>query len=591
MSASRQGPEAAEPVLEARGLEAILPSGAGIGPIDLAVAPGERVLVLGPSGSGKTSLLRLLHGAIPHAIDAEVRGEVRLGGRTVAEAGVADHARAAGVVAQDPESGVCLARVDEEVAFPLENLAVPRERISPMIDTALGRAGALGLRERSTGELSGGELQRVALAAAIAPEPAVLLLDEPTSMLDAAGVASVRDAIEQARAATGAAVVLVEHRLDELADEAGLAALPERWIALDRNGRVLADAPAEELDAATVRALAAAGCWLPLELELAALLGDGERRGGADAQLEGAAGRRLLALAASDGAARARPGAAEPRPVLRARGLAIARGPRRARRTVLAGLDLKLRGGELVALLGANGTGKSSLLHVLAGLAAPDAGRLEGPRAGLVFQRPEHQFAQSTLRAELAHGLGPDRAADVDRMLERFDLAELAEESPYRLSGGQQRRASLAAMLLHDRPFLLADEPTFGLDRHAQIAALDALRESADEGRGVLFSTHDLRAAAVADRVLVLGDGALLADREPLALFRDAALLERAGLRPPRIVRFLAERVAGQGELRAGLAALDARAMALARSADAGAGHGPDDAAAAADRLARGSRA
>ncbi|MET0161135.1 MAG: ABC transporter ATP-binding protein, partial [Microbacteriaceae bacterium] len=253
----------AEPVVLAEALEAVLPSGDGVGPVELALGPGERMLVLGPSGSGKTTVLRLLHGAVPHAFRATVSGCARLAGHDVASATVAGLAAHAGVVAQDPVSGVCLATVEQEVAFPLENLAVPRPAIETALRTALDRAGAGHLRHRGTGGLSGGELQRVALAAAIAPEPAVLLLDEPTSMLDAAGVDAVRAALETAQSATGAASVLVEHRLDELAGDRGAAALPEHWLVLGPTGRVRWQGHRDELDAEVLRELVGLGCWLP----------------------------------------------------------------------------------------------------------------------------------------------------------------------------------------------------------------------------------------------------------------------------------------------------------------------------------------
>lgn len=564
----------AEPVVAARSLEAVLASGDGVGPVDLALVPGERMLVLGPSGSGKSTLLRLLHGAIPHAFRATVSGRAELAGRDVASATVAGLAAHAGVVAQDPVSGVCLATVEQEVAFPLENLAVPRSGIEPALDAALARVGAAHLRHRGTGRLSGGELQRVALAAAIAAEPAVLLLDEPTAMLDAAGVDAVRDAVEAARAATGAASVLVEHRLDELAGDAGASALPEHWLVLGPTGRVRWQGHRDALDAETLRELVALGCWLPADLELAALAGEGGLEtdaalaavlGEADAEMA-LAGPGPTAVEAPTArtwlGAPPHPGSEHPSPapVLVAEGLAV--GHRRA--PVLLGVDLALRAGEAVALVGANGTGKTTLLTALAGLTRPLAGRVRGERAGMVFQHPEHQFAASTVRGELAVGLPAALHDRIPPMLERFGLERLAERSPHRLSGGQQRRLSLAAMLVHERRVLLADEPTFGLDRHAASAALDALREAADSGVAVLLACHDLRAvAAHADRVLVLAEGRLLADTTPLALLRDERMHTAAGLRPSRLLRALAARAGDDAALRADLARLEAAAQAL----------------------------
>ena len=406
----------------------------------------------------------------------------------------------------------------------------------------------------------------------------LLLLDEPTAMLDGDGVDTVRAAIAAVRAGTGAACVLVEHRLDELAGDGGVDGLPGHWLVLDRRGRVVHDGPPRLLDDATLRMLVAEGCWLPLELELRALLG-----GQADAPdaLEDRA--VALALAGGPGAAAGSGHQPDDRPaempddarvgrsgdaqraVIRARGLAVAPPARLGGtrpRAVLTGIDLELRAGETVALVGTNGSGKSTLLACLAGLAAPQSGTVDGPRAGLVMQRPEHQFTATTVRAEIAHGLPREQLGRVDAALERFGLARLAGHDPYRLSGGQQRRLSLAAMLVHEHPFLLADEPTFGLDRRGTTQVLRALRSAAAAGRGVLLSTHDPRAVAgTADRVLVLGDGCLLADVTPLQLLHDPALLAAAGLRPSRLLRRLAAQVVDGAALRRALRLLDDLAL------------------------------
>ncbi|MBD3778303.1 MAG: ATP-binding cassette domain-containing protein [Micrococcales bacterium] len=561
------------PVLEVAGLEAVLDGGAGIGPVDLRLAPGEQVLVLGPSGAGKSTLLRCLHGAVPHAVPARVEGRVVVAGRAVAEHGVAALADVVGVLAQDPETGVCLADVADEVAFPLENLGTPPAAIGPAVEAALGAAGAGHLAGRRTDALSGGELQRVALAATVVAGPRLLLLDEPTSMLDADGVAAVRDALAAARGATGAASVLVEHRLDALAGDAGVAGLPGRWVVLSADGRVTHDGPAARVAQEAGPELLARGCWLPEDVEIAAALGG----------VVGGPGQRERVLALAAAAPGAPAGATAPRGevLLAAHGLAVGRGGparRRDRRSrpgrrgpapepVLREVDLELRAGEVVALVGANGAGKSTLLACLAGLLPPLAGVVVGSRAGLVPQNPEHQLAGRTVREEVAVGLPPGPATDarVAAALARFGLTGLADRDPHRLSGGEQRRLSLAAMLVHDRAVLLADEPTFGLDRHGSAAVLGALTDEARAGRAVLLTCHDLRAvASVADRVLVLAEGRLVADLDPLGLLRDPRLLAAARLRPSRLLRWLAEAADDAGRLRDALAALDARGTTAA---------------------------
>lgn len=548
--------------IEAVRFEAIHSSGDGLGPVDLRVEPGEHVLVIGPSGSGKSTLLQALSGVIPHAVPAQVSGSIRICGTDTQESDVPSVSRVLSVVAQNPSSSVCLPDVADEVAFPLENHAWPPSSIGAAVDAALELVGAAALIDRRSATLSGGETQRVALAAAIVTRPRVLVLDEPTSMLDPEGIASVRRAVDAA-SAHASTIVLVEHRLDEYAGASGIGGLPPRTIVVGRGGVIAHDGPTSEVLLEHAVALQEAGCWLPLEAELAALTGlCGGLANGAVASAVAALGE-APARAAS---------AAAVGPNLNAESLDVVAGgaPRRKRarssvEPVLRDVSFELRAGEVVALLGRNGCGKSSLLRTLAGLARPGGGRISGPRPGLVFQNPEHQFAQSTVRRELEHGLGPEDAGRVAELIARFDLSAHLDHSPFRLSGGQQRRLSLAAMLAHNRPFLLADEPGFGLDRRSSVAAMRELRRTAAAGSGVLFSSHELRAVcAHADRVLVLGDGRLLADTTPFELLRDDGLLTAAGLERTRLLDWLVAQDFADAHARGILRELDDVAMRVA---------------------------
>jgi energy-coupling factor transport system ATP-binding protein len=216
---------------------------------------------------------------------------------------------------------------------------------------------------------------------------------------------------------------------------------------------------------------------------------------------------------------------------------------------LLSAVDLDVRAGEVVAVLGANGVGKTSLLLTLAGLLTPAAGTVTGPRPGLVFQNPEHQFVAQTVRAEIAHGLHPDEAAaEVARQLSAHRLEDLADQHPFRLSGGEKRRVSLAAMLAHSRPCLLVDEPTLGLDRHDTVATIRALRRAADLGRGVVFSSHDLRTVVtLADRVVALAGGGVVADGVPADVLRQGEVLAEAQLVLPPLVAWLLDRFGDDG--------------------------------------------
>ena len=573
--------------------------------VTLTIAAGEQVLVLGSSGAGKSTLLQLVSGVVPHSIVATVAGAVTVDGTDTRDASVVGLSRAVGMLAQDPASAVCLPTVEEELALPLENRGVEPATIAGRIDAALAAAGVAHLRERRTSGLSGGEGQRVALAAALVARPAVLLLDEPTSMLDAYGISAVRSAIAASVARHSPAVILVEHRLDEFAGRAGLGALPQRTIVLDATGAVAADGPTRVVLSAHARDLVTRGCWLPLESELDAVFGS-DAYADADADADADAARSLdspavraglLGFAGEPPGARAAPtgpalsipalssqafsSQAASIPVLTTTALAVARErPRRRRRRspepqhpVLSGIDLEVRAGEIVALLGANGSGKSTLLLTLAGLLAPAAGVVSAARAGMVFQNPEHQFVAGTVAAEIAFGLPGGAATDalVARLLDDHGLAHFGQQHPHRLSGGEKRRVSVAAMLAHDRPLLLADEPTFGLDRRATIGVEKSLRAAASRGTAVVFSSHDLRTVAtLADRAVVLAHGRVVADAPVFEVLRDATTLEAAHIELPALVEWLLANVPSDAGIRRVLRRLDAE-VATADVASAGA--------------------
>ncbi len=257
-------------------------------------------------------------------------------------------------------------------------------------------------------------------------------------------------------------------------------------------------------------------------------------------------------------------------PVLTAQNVCVSRGTEREKRrrrqraagtepAILSNVNLELRRGEITALLGANGTGKTSLLLTLAGLLPPAEGTVLGPRPGMVFQNPEHQFVAHTVADEVRHGL-PDAPDDFFKtVVEQHRLAHLAGQSPFRLSGGEKRRLSVAAMLAHERPSLLADEPTFGLDRRDTIATAAAFRQAAAAGRAVLFSSHDLRTvAALADRAVVLAERTVIADGAIFDVLRDPDVLARAGLSLPPLLDWLLAEFDSTREIRGVLTRLDA---------------------------------
>ncbi|MEJ1923615.1 ABC transporter ATP-binding protein [Microbacterium sp. KHB019] len=444
--------------------------------VSFTIEPGERVLLLGASGAGKSTLLAGLAGVLGDADEGE-----RTGTLTIDGAAPESRRGQTGLVMQDPDAGIVLSKVGDDVAFGCENLGVPASEIPSRVSGALDAVGLEVPLQRPTKALSGGQKQRLVLAGVLAMRPGLLLLDEPTANLDPEGVAEVRASVEHVVEASGATLVVVEHRTPVWVD------LMTRVIVLGANGGLLADGAPSHVFAAHGQALADAGVWVPgLEVDLP-----------------------QLATVLPDAA-----------PVLSASGLAIARDPRTAASNipVQAGLEVQVPRGHATVITGPNGVGKSTLALTLAGLIPEQAGTVEAAeplagkrgrrpfrwtsrelltRIGTVFQEPEHQFLKQTLRDELAVGpaaLGwtaSRTTAVVDDLLERLHLAPLALANPFTLSGGQKRRLSVATVLAASPEVIVLDEPTFGQDRRGWIELVALLQEQIAAGTSVVAVTHD----------------------------------------------------------------------------------------------------
>ena len=445
--------------------------------LDLSIGAGERVLLLGASGAGKSTLLSALAGALDASGGGESEGELRVDGRPPHDA-----RDATGMVFQDPETQIVMARAGDDVAFGLENHCVPTAAIWPRVHRALAQVHFPYPEDRSTAALSGGEKQRLAIAGVLALRPRLLLLDEPTANLDPAGATAVRNTLADV---TGITLLLVEHRVAE--------ALPlvDRVIVIEAGGGVVADGPPREVFERHGARLAELGVWTPGPAPSPAA-----RRttfGGEIAQATDVAFRY--------------PGVDA---------------------WALAGVDVSVRAGEAVAITGPNGSGKSTLALIVAGLLRPARGRVAlgdaepwslparrlVERVGTVFQDPEHQFVTGRVDEELM--VGPLRAGryvpDARRiaadLLERLHLAHLAAANPFTLSGGEQRRLSVATALATAPPLLVLDEPTFGQDRRTYGELVALLAGHCDGGGAALFATHDEDlVASLADRTLRLEAG------------------------------------------------------------------------------------
>lgn len=453
--------------------------------VEFSIEPGERVLLLGASGAGKSTLLHGLAGVL----GGEEEGD-NVGSLLIDRIPAANARGRSGLVLQDPDSQVILAKVGDDVAFGCENLGLPRDEIWRRVHESLDAVGLHLALDRSTSALSGGQKQRLALAGALAMRPGLLLLDEPTANLDPHGVVEVQQAVARVLADRTTTLVVVEHRVEVWLP------IVDRVIVLGADGGVLADGEPERVLREQGESLAAAGVWVPGHAPVAPM----RQRAGESVEL------------------------------LTASALAVARVPRHP---VASDIALAVSSGRALALTGPNGAGKSTLALTLAGLLAPAGGELRareplaqgiGPspirwksrqlltRVGTVFQDPEHQFLTARVRDELAVGpkaLGqrdPEIATMIDELLQRLRLSHLAEANPFTLSGGEKRRLSVATVLATKPHMLVLDEPTFGQDLRTWRELLALLAGLVDDGHALIAVTHDAAfVRALADDEYALG--------------------------------------------------------------------------------------
>ncbi len=549
-----------------------------INAVSLRVEPGEFVLILGPSGCGKSTLLNVLNGTIPHTLRGELSGHAVVCGKSVPDTKVTNFATEVGMVFQDPEAQIINTRVRDEVCFGLENLCRPVEEIMARQAEALAYVGLPDAGDLSIFDMSGGQKQRISIAAVLAARPRLLVLDEPTANLDPAGMAEVFAVLHRLNREFNTTIVMVEHRVDELADRVS------RVIMMDRGAVVFDGKPraafarrreghSEEaetiatsawfpqvsefaLELATAAGIAVAPEVMPLNVTEAIAFAEGVMAGRlaqaparAAAPENAAAGEKLLSIRdLTFGYTREQP--------------------------ILKNVSLELETGSIVALLGQNGSGKTTLARALIGINRVERGTVYlgdrdisdlGPREisaeiGYVFQNPDHQFVTDQIDEEVAYGLKVRGYAEdfiarrVDEVLDIVDLARYRHRSPFNLSLGERRRLSVATMLVLEPRLLVLDEPTIGQDHErAQhlMRLMDRLRER--YSTTILMITHDVRLVAEwADRAIALRAGGIAFDGTPDVLFAQTALLKESALLPPPIFevsRALAEthldRVAG----------------------------------------------
>ena len=467
----------------------------------LTVPEGAFALVCGATGAGKSTLLRAVNGLVPHFTGGIFSGRVLVEGRSTIDSAPRDLADVVAFVPQDPGASFVVDRVEDELAYAMENLAIEPSRMRRGVEETLDLLDIERLRDRSVRTLSGGERQRVAIAAALTPGAKVLLLDEPTSQLDPQAAEHVLAALQRMVHDLGMTVLIAEHRLDRVAGFVDLA------IGCLGGGRVVVDEPAAVLErlqtGPAVSRLGRLLGWSPVPLTVRQA-----RRMAKDRGVRPGAVRRPSPAASGD-------------VVLRASGVwAGYEG-----KPVLKDVDLSLRSGEVVALMGRNGAGKSTLLRCLGGLRPPDSGTVTfeghtvspGRDVALCPQTPEDILFKDTVGDEVlatlhAHG----REDGAHAILNALGIVHLAARHPRDLSAGERLLAAVAATVATDAKVLLLDEPTRGLDARTKERLAAFLRGYATDGRAVLFASHDVELVAeLATRVVMLAGGEVIADGTP----------------------------------------------------------------------------
>lgn len=512
---------------------------AAVGPVSLTLRRGERLLVLGPSGCGKSTLLNTVTGIVPGTIPAMLGGTVATLGVPVACRSPARWAAHVAQLFQDADQTLCGMTVGDEIAFALENRALPADEIGRRVSRAMDQAGVsadwLG---RRTATLSGGEKQIVALAAALAQEAEIFIADEPTAHLASEAAARLHLVMEEA----GRTALLVDHRLD------GLIRTVDRVAVIGRDGLLIASGHPRDVFRRHGERLAQEGIWRPLACDLdRQLAGDGLRLSRSSLTIEEFVAdldsltpeerARAHEIVADFIAARCGPLSPEGGAVLAT--LEKADCAPLFARPILRGISLSVKAGETVAILGRNGAGKSTLGASLAGLLRLTGGSRSGSAGGFAFQRPETQFTEESVRAELASIV--ENAAQVDQVLETWRLTSVAGQHPYELSQGQKRRLALATLTVDERwPLIVLDEPTAGLDNAAVDELASRIVAITQTGRAVAVITHDLDfALRCCARAVVLDGGGIVADEPMRQIATDEALLASAGLALPELARLM----------------------------------------------------
>jgi len=495
--------------------------------ISFSARQGEILLIAGASGCGKTTLIRCVNGLIPRSYKGELSGRILLQGEEPSRWPLSRISQMVGTVLQDPERQILGTQVLHEVAFGLENLALPRAEIRARVDESLKFLNILELRERETFHLSGGEKQKVALAGVLAMRPSILLLDEPLASLDPASAYETLDMVRRL-ADEGMTVLMVEHRVEDV-----LRIRPERVMFM-ADGDIRYLGPLAGLEKVVD--------YHEVKLPAPVIIGRA-RRDAVPAEL------KILPTVASQRSGKETEGDA----IVRFENVAFGYDERE----VLHGVNLEIKRGDVIAVLGPNGAGKTTFVKHAIGLLKPKSGRVlvqgrdtkEASVAqiastlGYVFQSPSHMLFAPTVREELAfgpknlkHPIEQIEKEEVKEALRIVNLADKESDPPLALSFGQQKRVSIAAILAMRSRILVMDEPTAGQDYFNYMNFMDAILQLPGF-ESILFITHDVDLAVIyANRVLMMAEGRVVADGSPHEVLGEMSRLVECRLTPTSLL-------------------------------------------------------
>lgn len=525
--------------------------------ISFDVEKGEFILILGSSGSGKSTLALCLNGLIPQEMSGKFSGEVRIEDLLTNKASLSQLTQKVGVIFQDPESQIAMLKVEDDVAFGLENRLIPLDEMKIRVKESLKSVGLLKNKDDITSNLSGGMKQKLSLASMLAPMPDILIFDEPTSNLDPKSSQDLYDLMRQFKRLGKYTILAIEHKLDGLMD------IVNRVLLLNPDGTLLADGNPRDVLKNHISKIKEYGIWIPTVFWIGVKIEEKYKE--QNIQIEPLpltineavnTFKPLLKISSNEKYKEIRNKKIKKREYkkinqLEIKDLSFAYTDEKY---VLKNLSFSVDKGDFLAIVGPNGSGKTTLAKILIGILKATSGTVflhgkdissVGPveiseKMGFVFQNPEYQFLSDTVFNEVALSLRlTDKPEDfiekkVNDILKQFELIEFKEKNPFSLSQGQKRRLSVATMLLWDQDILIFDEPTFGQDFKNSQQMWNILRELNSIGKTIIVITHDMGfVSELTEKVILLFEGEIKFFGNTFDLFQKRELLLNSNLIEP----------------------------------------------------------